>query len=281
MSSAVQQRPVWIYATEYKGAAHPVCASENEARLKEHGIEPSRIVKIPDYSYLGREIEKVQKAALILVGGSFNHLCYDLQHLRESRSIHDATGDGKLNVWGQCAGAMILCDRYEGAKEKNDGLFGLLPLTYEIPAYPQKKYAYEGGDNRKLSKLTTGIENGSYASSNDGIQGEKFISFWNEGPLFRSVITDELLRGEVDFAKPLTHYTDTPGAETEWGICAIAEATGLYGKGRVIASAIHLEVADVDVPGEKDSIERLKTDKVRLEQLKKRYELLDIQKTVQ
>jgi glutamine amidotransferase-like uncharacterized protein len=218
---------------------------------------------------------------LIFVGGAQSHLSIDLKEVNKSKLVHEAVSSGKLNIWGQCAGSMILCEQYEGLKKKDDWFFCLLPISFGSSAYPVRTHAYEGGDNRKLSVLRTGIDDGDYASKKDGRMGDEFRSFWNEGPIFRKSCTEDTPSGDEKPYRALSHYTDTPEANLQHEISCMAEVTGLYGKGRVIASAIHLEISSVKVPEEKDSIEILKADKVRIQQLQKRYELLDIQKTPQ
>ncbi len=260
-SPSINNHPVFVYATQFKNtggdfASHPICVEQNVARLKEFGVGEARIHLIPDSSYLKKELISVKKAALILGGGALTALTSDLKEIRKSGLLNNAVQEGRINTWGQCAGAMICSDRTAFGDTigiSQPGFFSLLPIAANLDVFPIVTNAYDGGDNQKIVELKS-------------LQGDLFSSYWNEGPKFQMIQSSAVhLNGEP---KPISQYTHQAG---------IAEISGVYGRGKVLFSGPHLEVVS-DIPKIKEAAKQLAEDKIRLRELAARYEHLEISK---
>ncbi len=269
MSQSIAQTPapIYIWASMYHEnhtlySAHPTNVEENIHRLRESHVDPARVHLLTDTSYLLRAISSRGKKAVILGGGYTPFLSRELEPVK--KKAQEATIEGTLDIWGQCAGANMLCDSVVIPWEKKTRNFqeikplGLLPITADAGVYPIETSASLGDlINRRIVTLD---------SASDG----EFSTYWYRGSKFRYSQESDTVK-----CSELAHYV---GPEIKTGEKPIAVMCGTTANGsKIIASGVHAEIVHVDVPREGDSAsEKLSLDRNRRNHLETIYKTLGI-----
>lgn len=219
MASAV--RPVYIYES---GSILPACAQQFHKKFDEFNVDPSRVVRVHDSSYLRRELDRIDQGALVMPGSynSFN-VADQIRENGLDQRIKRAVDRG-WSYLGSCAGAnlaahdmLIDSAHFKGkASDVNIPFLDLLPVDASIPVYPIEKWNSQGGSNGRIIPVET-------------LDGESFQTYWNEGSSFR-VLNPSAVKSEVLYAD----ISSKP----------VAAVSGTYGKGPVVAMGIHPEFVD-------------------------------------
>lgn len=207
-----------IYLYKSPIATNEVCISELEARFKDLKVDPARVVPLPDASYLGKVLPE-ERGILVLPGGSTCIMLEDIS--AQVDSIKKAVDRG-WNYLGFCAGANVACQnllKLNWQKQKFDNIGqDLVPHGYHflqlLPVWAQMPvYGLQTGD--KVVKV---------AANN-----ETFSCFWSDGAKFMS-------SREADTkVSILAQYDDQVHKP-------VAALSGMYGKGKVVISAVHPEI---------------------------------------
>jgi hypothetical protein len=262
--------PIYIYDSNYHEkelyAVHPVNTEENIKRLAEFYVDPARVHVVTDNSYLQRELSLKKKSILILGGG---YTYFLLKELESAQSIvKDATSNGRLNIWGQCSGGNVLCQELLVKKRKqakdihNMKPLGLLPIVADASVYPIKTSDVTGElANRRIASLVT--------PSN-----ESFGCFWYRGSQYKPA--EALRQRSISRLAPMAYYADIEQEKYSQGM-PVAEVCGVTFKGsKIIASGMHPEITNVDIPGQISVSERLSSDKARKNHLASIYQILGV-----
>lgn len=204
------------YSQKPPHAIHPKCLEENQRRLAEYQIDPSR-VQVLSFKDLNKALASLQqKAILIIPGGHTGFLSAALnQELQEK--INSLVGAGRINVWGQCSGANMLCKNLYVHCDDEWSLFGsylnLLNTTAYSQTYPNEGY--------KVANIRTASEeqckcfwfSGSHFSETNyySERNNVLARYDNNQP---AIIYDKNLRGSVVIASgihpELTEILDDP-----------------------------------------------------------------------
>jgi len=221
---------IYLYASPFKGsypsekfsAVHPICVNEFQARFKELGIDPSRVVVLKDASDLDKTLLEKQ-GILVIPGGYTVSLCVDLKGRMDQ--IRSSVAQG-WNYFGSCSGGNFACESLVGASKKTGAplvianekhLLNLLPITANTPAYEDKK------------ESTALVFNAA---------AEAFNCFWSEGSRFSR---SQGVYGDA-------YYADIPFQPN-------AAVRGTFGAGKVKVSGIHPEMTPVSpLPAEEDQL---------------------------
>ncbi len=273
MSQSIAQTPVpiYIWASMYHEnhtlySAHPTNIEENTHRLTESHVDPARVHLLTDASYLLRAISSKGKKTVILGGGYTPFLSRELGPVK--KKFQEETAKGTLNIWGQCAGANMLCDSVVVPWEKKIKHFqeikpfGLLPITADAGIFPIETSASLGDlINRRIVTLVSASD-------------REFSAYWYRGSKFRYSQESDTVTVKCS---ELAHYVGVK-PETKTGEKPIAEVCGTTANGsKIIASGAHPEIVHVDVPREGSSAsERLSSDKNRKHHLETVYKTLNI-----
>lgn len=207
--------PVFIYASS---AISHSCVDKLSIQLSNFEVDPTRIVRIDDISYLGREMLKTQQGVLIVPGAKKTlSVARELCTVDMKSRIQNAVNRG-WSYLGSCAGANISAQDMTINSVVSNGMrlssigvpfLGLLHIHATAPAYLFETLGEKNG--RTISVKTS--------------DGKSFQTYWNEGSSFK--ILDGSVKGEA-------FYTDIDSNPA-------AAITGHYGKGTVVALGIHPE----------------------------------------
>ena len=207
----------YVY-TSSEGHVDELCGNQVCARLAQLGVEPDRIIRVPDYTYLQRNLLR-ERACLWLPGAETYYLGNDLDRI--SALLKQQIAAGQLNIFGSCAGGNLLCQSATfqhpqmGATDATDffKVWNLLPVKMHTPQYTdQQKYK-----NKAPGKLIP-------ISLPGGEKG--FVSYWNNGSRFDFSSSDITVEAR---------YEDS----------SIAGFSGNYGKGKIVGLGFHPEI-DID-----------------------------------
>ena len=221
--------PIYVYQDPI--AVNPTCAQRLTRKVLHFGVNPSRIIPLPDNSYLIKSF-KDKKASIIFPGGRTSCLIMDLE--KNASKIREVVDKG-WGFLGSCAGAnyasasMSITDPQMGHIKDFAGEFGgrflhLLPIHAKSPAYSVKAMG------------TTTVDNSRRISVHVESSKEMVEVIWNEGSTFAP------LPGCETAVTLEASYTDIAGRPA----CAYS---GKFGLGNVVITAVHPELIE-------DSIER-------------------------
>lgn len=228
MTSLVTSDPTPVYLYASKVGVYPECVTFMNDALKAEEVPASRIITLPDSSYLKKALPKdsnlKNRASLIMPGCNTYEVAGDLKSLVSSIRLAIAGGWDYL---GSCGGANLACSTMIQKHHKYGvidisnflklSFLNLVAVDAHIPVYEITKTNYLGGDNGRMAPVITA-------------GGDAFHCFWNEGSKF--VIDSNFLGGRPVAEVFYTDFTDKP----------VAGLSGAHGNGKIFLSAIHPEI---------------------------------------